>query len=78
MGEVSGLMREDLSSRIDAHTVSQGYKQGSPVGRDRLVLDDVIEVALGRVDVAARLYPEVYAHIVAEAVLKYMDAVETS
>lgn len=68
--------RKDHSVQKDLHTRSHGYKQGVHNDRQRLVLDDVIEKALLKVDVATRLYPEVYAHVVSDAILEYLGQLE--
>lgn len=69
-------IKKDLSSQKDYHTKSGGFKDGTSEFRDRLKLDDVIEKALGKLDSGTRLYPEVYAHAVSDAILKYLQKLE--
>lgn len=76
MSKISEKIQEDLSEKPDLHTRTQGYVQGASEFRDRLILDDVIEKALDKIDVATRLYPEVYTHAISEAVLSYIRALE--
>ena len=73
-------MSQELSERIDRHRKIDGYALGSPDGsgdeenpivRPRKVLDDVIEKAISKLPAQTRLYPEVYAWKITEAVEKY-------
>lgn len=61
-----------VSNKSDHHKHSDGYINGAPDGRVRLELDDVIETAIEKLPMAARLYPEVYAWVVTDAVLAYL------
>lgn len=72
-----------VSERPDKHRKADKYELGTPDGnelesgeiesRDRLVLDDVIEKTIGKLPAAARLYPEVYAWRVSEAIIDYLS-----
>lgn len=68
----------------DTHKRVDGYALGTPDGyamregdtpeiRPRRVLDDLIEDAIGRLPSATRLYPEVYAWRVSEAIVAALD-----
>lgn len=49
------------------HTVENGYALGRPPGRELEEVDIVIEEAISLIPMAPRLYPEVYAWRITEA-----------
>lgn len=51
-------------------TVANGFVLGRPEGRDVEELDRIIEEAINEIPMATRLYPDVYAWRIAEAVKK--------
>lgn len=74
----------NLSDNKDTHRRVDGYALGSPDGdeikgsddleiRRRLELDDVIEKAIQKIPPAGKLYPEVYAWSVTDAVVSYFE-----
>lgn len=52
-------------------TVENGYVLGRPEGRDVEELDRIIEEAIEKLPMAARLYPDVYAWRISEAVKEH-------
>jgi hypothetical protein len=54
-------------------TVANGYPLGRPESRERHPLDDVIRQAIEKMPMETRLYPDVYAWSVTDAVLEAIN-----
>lgn len=48
-------------------TVENGYPMGRPPGRPRLVADDIVQAAIEALPMEVRLYPDIYAWRVVDA-----------
>ena len=49
-------------------TVANGYPLGRPERRERKALDDVIQAAIEAVPMETRLYPDIYAWRITDAI----------
>jgi len=54
-------------------TQANGYPLGRPEGRDVHPMDLVIQKAIEELPAATRLYPDVFAWSVTDAVVKYLE-----
>lgn len=61
-----------MSNHIKAPTQANGYPKGRPDGRDAEDLDSVIQKAIERLPPELRLYPDIYAWSVTDAVKEYL------
>jgi hypothetical protein len=59
-------------AKAPEHTIANGFTHGRPAGREPEELDMVIERVIEKIPAATRLFPEIYAWKVTEAVKKFM------